>query len=79
MYPNPADQRLTVASLPDSSFDYAEIVLLNSLGQLVFSNGFTEAGKTGTEIEVANLPAGFYVVVKRHSNGDTGMGKLVVR
>ncbi len=79
MYPNPADQQLTVASLPDSSFDYAEIVLLNSLGQLVFSNGFTEAGKTGTEIEVANLPAGFYVVVKRHSNGDTGTGKLVVR
>jgi hypothetical protein len=64
VFPNPADDYLVVKIDLPSVVEDMEIVLVNSLGQTVFSTEFTmNPGSIG--LPVAELPAGNYQVILR--------------
>lgn len=77
IYPNPADQQINI-SYSENQFDFAHLTIFNSVGQMVYTSGFREFGEGNNDIDISELPVGFYVILKQDANGNLGVGKMIV-
>ena len=68
VYPNPADQVITI-SLPDEIREDATLSIYNSVGQIIYSVS-PENNDNAITINISSWPAGLYLVIL---NDNTGM------
>lgn len=81
LYPNPASQIAQVQYSPSYSCIYAQIVLLNHLGQIQWQQKLKHPDSNGnfsTALRLSDLPSGMYFVHCTDSNGQKCNQKLMV-
>jgi hypothetical protein len=75
VYPNPANDQLTLAYSIDKD---AHIVLYDMLGRSVLSQSLL-ATQTQAQVSVSHQPAGIYTYALVTENGITALGKISVQ
>lgn len=76
VYPNPANDRVTVEFTAASEINEVEVAIFNTMGQMVSSTDFV--GSVKTTIDLSDLRTGMYLVIVKESGAAAHTTKLIV-
>ena len=77
VFPNPAKDYINIMN-EGSGFEFAQFKLYSSAGKLYQISNFEIMTGNYFRLELPNIPAGIYLLLKLESNGRTGRAKVVV-
>jgi hypothetical protein len=76
VFPNPANDYVNVSN-EVSGFEFAQFKLYDFTGKLCKVSNFEIMEGSSFKLELSNLPAGIYLLLKHESDGRTGRAKVV--